>query len=812
MLNFSTRKRAGSPATGDSSPCPAPRPIAACGVGLLSLITLLFVLAAGAAFAGGSSCPSIHNLQPANGCSTYSVSFGTDRQGHCTATFTCWNANGSNGDCVTGFACYWIGPGSCKPLCQSAPSNCQTTCWGSYCQSCWDYNCYPSCNYGGSTTCGSTGGYGSTSCGSSTSGYSSSSTSGYGSTGGTNCGGSSSGYGSSSTGGYCADYGCSSSTSGYGSSTSCGSTGGYGSTSGGYGGCWYNQCGWLPNGCITPGNCNQPTCFTLTYPCGTKLCASDFCCAVHCYQQTGCDYWCMCGGNCLGKLSVSATPSSVCITNSESTQLSYTITNTGTGNVNNVALTDNFGNLSLSSVLPTDTLTPGQSVTVTRTISNKNATFTDDISATGVDTNSSQVNAGTTVNVDVVHPALSLTASAGQMTGNQVTITYVLTNTGDDAVNGITVTGYVNGTPTVLATGISLAANGGTKTITQNVTVNGTTMVYAVASGTDSCASVPVSVTSTTVTPPATISGTVSCSTCTCPVVGATVNLLNSSTNAVVATQTTGTGGAFNFENIATGSYEVQVVDSPDYNTYTGSAFSFNSSGSNYNAGTIGLTAAPISYLSQAGTGLGLVWFGSAAFWQSYGFTLGTQTVQQSDLYTSTYVSGSTVYPYSGTIPNYPELGSFTGNIYVFVQQPLVNANVWNNSSFVDLVGLDDVWPVTGGGSEGTSGQFTIREFFDQPFQGPGTAYSYAISGLSFSSPSPAPAYTVTPEALVWTGGGTAPTTPASGTVPAGWMVQDQLQWTIPPLTTSSFYLNGSYNDICGDQFTFSICPTCTAP
>jgi hypothetical protein len=141
-----------------------------------------------------------------------------------------------------------------------------------------------------------------------------------------------------------------------------------------------------------------------------------------------------------------------------------------------------------------------------------------------------------------------------------------------------------------------------------------------------------------------------------------------------------------------------------------------------------------------------------------------------------------------------------------------VNANVWNNSSFVDLVGLFDVWPLSGGGNEGTPSSFTLRTLFDQPFNGPGTANTYSVSGLTFNTPTPAPASSVTPEPAVWVGGGPMPTPPAPGTYPAGWMAQTQVQFVIPASTNYSFFVNGSYNDICGTQFTFSICPTGAMP
>lgn len=801
MLNLSTPKRSARPTQAGGPSCPAPRPNTAWSVGIFSLfLILLFTLAAGSAFAGGyggTSCPSIHNLQPANGCSSYTVTIGCNSQGQPTATFTCWNSQPANGDCVTGFAAYWIGPGDCKPICQTAPSNCQTTSYGPYCQSVWDYNCYAVCSTNCNTTGGSTGG---NNCGYGSTGGSSGGTN-CGSTGGTNCGstgGTNCGYGS--TGGY-GCYGltanCSGTTGGSSGGTNCG-----GST-GGNSGCWYNQCGWLPQGCVTPGNCTQPKCFTLTYPCGTKLCASDFCCGVHCYQQSGCDYWCMCGQQNLGALSVSATP--VCITNTETTQLSYVVKNTGTGNVNSVVVKDNFGTVAPPASF-TGTLAAGASVTFTRTITNQNTTFTDDISATGTDTNNSQVNAGTAIAVDVVHPALTLTASAGQVVNNQVTVTYTLTNTGDDTINNITITGYVNGTPTVLKTIASLAPGAPAVTVTQTITITGPTSVYAVASGTDSCSSVPISVTSTTVQPQAQITGSVSCANCTCPIGGATVQLINATTSAVVATTTTSSSGGFTFLNEPSGTYSIAVTDSPNYNAYTGTSFAFNSSGEDYNAGTIGLTAAPISYLSQQGNAQGQVFFASAADFQSYGITIGTTPC--SDLTNPSFVSTSTAYPYTGTIPEFPELGSFSGNIYVVMVQPLVNPNVWTGTSFVNQVAVFDVWPTLPSGTEGAPGEYIDREIFNQPFTGPGTATNYTLSGLNFTVPSPAPAYTVTPEPLQWTGGGTTPPTPAAGTLPAGWMAQYQLSWMLPPFASWSFTINGSYNDICGDNFSFSICPT----
>jgi hypothetical protein len=315
-----------------------------------------------------------------------------------------------------------------------------------------------------------------------------------------------------------------------------------------------------------------------------------------------------------------------------------------------------------------------------------------------------------------------------------------------------------------------------------------------------------------TVTPTvqtAAITGSVACTVCGCAVPGATVELLNGSN--IVATTTTDSTGSFTFSNEATGTYSIDVVDNPDYQPFIGSSFSFNSSGSNVNE-AIGLSPTPISYESNAGQALGQVYFATAAVWQGAGFSLGSTTIGPSDLSTNNFVSDTTVYPYSGPLPNYPELGSFSGNIYALVLEPLVNANVWNNSSFVNLVGLFDVWPASGGGNVGTSNDFTIRTLFDQPFTGPGTAYNYAISGLSFTTPTPAPPSSVTSNAALWVGGGTIPPTPPGGTYPAGWMAQSQVQFTVPASTEFTFFINGSYNDICGEPFSFSICPNGSTP
>jgi hypothetical protein len=560
----------------------------------------------------------------------------------------------------------------------------------------------------------------------------------------------------------------------------------------------------IPDTMIEPGQTVGGTTFVLTYPKGTSLSLSDYVFGLHVIQPGGNTFFALSGGQPVGTMSVTVSSNSVCISNTETTQFSYTVTNTGADTINNISVTDNFG--TVASGL---SLASGASVTETRTVGNQNATFTDNVSASGTDQFGHSVTAGNSISVHVVHPALTLTASAGPLVGNQVTVTYVLTNTGDDTINNITVTGNVNGTPTVLTTVASLAPNA-SQTITQTVTVNGPTSVYATASGTDSCSMTSVSVTSTTVQPPATITGMVSCKNCTCPVKGATVELLSGSN--IVDTTTTNASGTFTFANEATGTYSLTVVDSPDYQTFNGPAFAFNSSGNNVSEGTIGLTAAPIANESAPGQALGQVYFATAAVWQGAGFSLGSTTIGPADLSTNNFVSDTTVFPYSGAIPNYPELGSFSGNIYALVLEPLVNANVWNSSSFVNLVGLFDVWPLTGGGTEGTSSQFTIRTMFDQPFTGPGTAYNYAISGLTFTTPTPAPPSSVTSEPAIWVGAGPMPATPAAGTLPAGWMAQSQVQFTVPASTEFTFFINGSYNDICGEPFTFSICPNGFTP
>jgi uncharacterized repeat protein (TIGR01451 family) len=572
---------------------------------------------------------------------------------------------------------------------------------------------------------------------------------------------------------------------------------------------------------VAPGSYTVKT--PATY-CGLVLCPGSYGVTVAACQ-TACVCLCYQCPPPVGSISITASVPHGCIpVTGGSIDYSYTVTNTGSAALTGVTVTDslwgttaNIGNLAV-----------GNSVNVTfsktRTAAQISAdavsgVITTSITAAGANSaTGSKVTASTpaSISVTVIHPSLGLTITPNPGTaspGDTVMFTYTVTNTGDIAIDNITVT---DGQGNTLGTITQLAMND-SQSFSENVTIpaNATNSysVSGTAAGVDDCGGSPAQAQTTgtvVVVPHAQIVGTVTCSECGCGVVGASVQLLDSS-NAVVAQTTTGTGGAYTFTGVPDGSYTVSVTDAPDYSPNTGMVTNYTHTGSDYTVPVIALNPRPIVYRSVQ-TLSGRAFFGTdPAFAVLLVKDSGGNpvTLQLSDLYTSTNVSSSTIktYLYNGTIPDFPEMGHFGGpgepQIYVYYTQPLLPDTVWNNSSFTNQIG---VYGVQGTPAEGTTGYYIYRFQFSMPFDGPGTAYNYTYTGVESSYPTRVPTL-ITPLSPSWIGGGAIPAAPPTGDLPVGWMARGIGEFQVPAYQTSTLYVDGSYTDVCGDLFTFHIHP-----
>jgi hypothetical protein len=296
--------------------------------------------------------------------------------------------------------------------------------------------------------------------------------------------------------------------------------------------------------------------------------------------------------------------------------------------------------------------------------------------------------------------------------------------------------------------------------------------------------------------PVASVSGSVRPATGSLPALpGATIELLQD--GSVVQTTYSGQDGSYLFTSVPAGSYTVRA-SAPDYSPNASSVFSVTSSSLTLDA--IELAPLSIGFLSNQEL-LGKVFFASF-YWSSAttGITL-TDANSFADLMNPAYASPdrSTSYRYVGSIPDFPELGHFGGpgepEIYVIIQQPLLSPTADTNS-FSNQVAVYDE----------TAGAYIYRFLVSMPFTGPGTAHNYTLTDVQFTtgSGSTESGSIVTPPSVAPTDGASAPS-PPSGDVPPGFTARALGQITLPPSITADVSADGSYTDVSGRVFPFSL-------
>jgi uncharacterized repeat protein (TIGR01451 family) len=174
----------------------------------------------------------------------------------------------------------------------------------------------------------------------------------------------------------------------------------------------------------------------------------------------------------------------------------YVVTNTGDTTIGDIGVTD-------GALIPVGTLAAGQSATVSQPIAVAGTDLDSFAVANGTDTATwTKVTSNLDdALVDVIHPSLSIATTVstnGQcpgvevvnvLAGTNVTWCYVVTNTGDVAVNGITGTDDVYGS---IPGGSFSLAPGASKTLSRPATASVDTTVTAVAAGSDAVLGTPV--------------------------------------------------------------------------------------------------------------------------------------------------------------------------------------------------------------------------------------------------------------------------------------------------------------------------------
>jgi hypothetical protein len=186
----------------------------------------------------------------------------------------------------------------------------------------------------------------------------------------------------------------------------------------------------------------------------------------------------------------------------------------------------------------------------------------------------------------------------------------------------------------------------------------------------------------------------------------------------------------------------------------------------------------------------GMVYFSAKGF-------SGLTPVSGTTLHSSDLTSGAftgKVYAYEGSIPHFG--GSYgPGEMYVYVSQPLLPEDQWNSSSWTNMIGVVD-----------GSNNYQYQVVFSHPLTGTATAYNYKITGVDMA-PAALSGPSISSPSLRWVGSGPMPPTPPAGTVAPGWMVQGVASFSLAPTIWSTITVHGSYEDQCGNPYTFSICP-----
>jgi Carboxypeptidase regulatory-like domain len=306
-----------------------------------------------------------------------------------------------------------------------------------------------------------------------------------------------------------------------------------------------------------------------------------------------------------------------------------------------------------------------------------------------------------------------------------------------------------------------------------------------------------------TVSPVASVSGSVRPATGSQPALpGATIELLQN--GSVVQTTSSGQDGSYLFTSVPAGSYTVRA-SAPDYNSNTSSVFTVSSSS---------LTLDPIELAPQSIAFLSDHALHGKVFFSEFYWNLATTDITLTDgnnfadLMNGAYASPdhTTSYRYVGSIPEFPELGHFGGpgepEIYVIIQEPLLSPAT-DTSSFSNQVGVFDQ---PGTHAVGTAGEYTYRFLVSMPFTGPGTAHNYTFADVQFTtgSSSTESGSIVTPISVAPTDGASVPP-PPSGDVPPGFTAQAVGQITLPPSMTADVSADGSYSDVSGQVFPYSL-------
>lgn len=305
------------------------------------------------------------------------------------------------------------------------------------------------------------------------------------------------------------------------------------------------------------------------------------------------------------------------------------------------------------------------------------------------------------------------------------------------------------------------------------------------------------------------VTGKVVCVGTTTPVAGAKVELIRKSDNQVVASRTTGADGTYVFGKADAGNFCVRVSH-VDFVTFTSAAFATCNGATT--AVNVGLTPLPVCYRYREEL-FGRVFFSDNAFFQAAattGITLTEADLSNGAFRTPTTPTSNfiTSYEYRGVIPSFPELGHFGDagepRIWVFMSEPLLPEDRYNGYSFTNQVGVREL---VGTKAVGTAGVYTYRMQFNQPFDCPGngTAYNYTLTGVTFQHNQSTTPPILTQLDSVKADGSAGVV--SGGTIPAGYMARARVEFTLAPGSTTTLFVNGKYQDVCGHPFDFSIHP-----
>lgn len=517
-------------------------------------------------------------------------------------------------------------------------------------------------------------------------------------------------------------------------------------------------------------------------------------------------------------LSLVKTVDTPCAQAGQTVTYRFEVKNTGSLTIDNIVVIDD----KLGTIGTVPSLAPGASLTLSaNTVLQQTTTNTAHAEGSAGPVTATADSGAVTV--QVYHPGIDVSLSvspAKACAGDEVTFTANVKNTGDVTLTGVVLqfSDNVNVSVGTLTPGQEAGPFNRVITIPANQTPGQDLELKVTAQGTATVCGGPANASDAAaaqveIEPCATITGVARCAhNPDALAAGATVILLKA--GAAVQVVTAGSDGKFTFSTpISDGDYAIRVI-TVDFEVYNSSPFTYAHDGSDLFL-TAALEPLPINFRAFEQLS-GRVFFSDVQAFrdrEQVGVVLGPADLSN-PLFASSNSSRS--FRFVGTIPGFP--GHYGGlnepQVWVIIQEPLLSEDIWTGYSFTNLIAVEDG---IGTGAGRPRSVYTVTTLFSQPFDGPGTAHNYTVTGLEvFSTPNdgsvPAnPMPTWNSLANLIQIGPSPIAQPSPGDVPAGWMARTRFTYRFKP-GQFVVYGNGSYNNACGMLFNYRLHPEGDSP